>query len=61
MAMTNLMKLSSRTRRAAAVGLLLGMPLLPVAGCSDGGDGGDGGGTEVENGDTRDEDDGGLY
>lgn len=60
--MTTLGKLTFRTRRTALVGMLLAVPLLPVAGCSDGGDGRDGGSTEVENDDTRDEDDdGGLY
>jgi hypothetical protein len=59
--MTNLVKLTSITKRAAMLGLLLAMPLLPVTACSDGGDRGDGGGSEVENGDGQDEDDGGLY
>lgn len=59
--MTNLVKLSSRTKRAAVMGILLGMPLLPLTACSDGGDNGDGGGSQVEDGDSRDEDDGGLY
>ena len=60
--MTSLGKLTFRTKRAALIGLLLAVPILPVAGCSDGGDSGDGGGAEVENGDSRDgDDDGGLY
>lgn len=57
--MTSLVKVASRTKRAATVGLLLAMPLLPVTAC---GDGGDGGGSEVENGESGDEeDDGGAY
>lgn len=57
--MSSLVKLASRTKRAAMVGLLLGLPLTA---CSDGGDSGDGGGSEVENGDTQDEeDDEGIY
>ena len=59
--MTSLAKLTSRTRRAALVGLLLAVPLLPVAGCGD--DSGGGGGSEVENedGGAEEEDDGGAY
>ena len=63
--MTSLAKVTSKTKRAALVGLLLTVPLLPVAGCGDGGDGGGGGGGgggEVENGDGGgEEDDGGAY
>ena len=59
--MTNLVKLSAKTKRAAMLGLLMAVPLLPVTACSDGGDRGDGGGSEVENDDGQDDDDGGLY
>ena len=64
--MTSLVKLTSKTKRAATVGLLLGLPLMSLAACGDGGDsgggGGGGGGSEVENSDTQeDEDDGGIY
>ena len=61
--MTSLAKLTSATKRAAVMGMLLSMPLLPVAACGDGGDGdgGEGGGGDVENSDTQEEDDGGVY
>ena len=65
--MTTSRRVTSGTKRAALAGLLLTVPLLPLAGCGDDGDGGDGGGgdgggVEVENENTRDEEeDGGLY
>ena len=60
--MTSLAKLTFRTKRAALIGLLLAVPLLPLAGCSDGGESGNGEDSEVENDDSRDkDDDGGLY
>lgn len=62
--MTSSRRLTSGTKRAVLAGLLLTVPLLPLAGCGDDGSGrgGDGGGSEVENEDNRDdEEDGGLY
>lgn len=59
--MAGLAKLTSGTKRAAITGLLLAVPLLPLAACSNGDDGGDGGGAEVENGEGGEEDDSGAY
>lgn len=57
--MTTHLKMISRTKRMAMVGLLLGMPLLPLTACSDGGDGRDGRDSEEQNRDRNEDDDGG--
>lgn len=59
--MTSLRRQTSRTRRAACIGLLVAVPLLPVTACGD--SGGGGGDSEVEDVQTDDDedDDGGLY
>lgn len=59
--MNSLRRQTSRTRRAACIGLLIAVPLLPLTGCGDSGGGGSDD-SEVENVETDDEDDdGGLY
>lgn len=54
---------TSRTRRALATGLLVAVPLLPVAGCGDSAGDGGSGDSEVEDADTEEqqEGDGGAY
>ncbi len=51
----------AKTRRAAVIGLMVAMPLAPLAGC--GGDDGDDVPSEVENNDTggQDGEDDGAY
>lgn len=51
-----------RTKHAAVIGLLIAAPVLPLTGCGDSGDSGGERGTEVEEGDDRNEgDDEGPY
>lgn len=59
--MTTHVKLISRTKRTAILGLLLSMPLVPLTACSDGGEGRDGGGSEEQDEGSREDDEGGAY
>ena len=57
--MTALGKQTTRLRRAAAISLLLTVPLAPLTACGGGDD--SGGGADSEQGDDGEEDDGGAY